>query len=202
MSSEARVFAGVDLHLSVCEKLILMQEDLHPIIKQREARVRWTAPENLHVTLKYIGEVDRSLIRHLHKAVETATAKHKPFLFMCAGLGAFPGGDCPRILHVPVTENAEKIEALASDIEEALAEIGFAEAAQPFHPWVTLGRVKTRSERIDLRDVMEALQGLKLGATEVRDVVLYESLLTPKGAQYRVLSRVHLAGVLETMKKA
>ncbi|OIP39077.1 MAG: 2'-5' RNA ligase [Deltaproteobacteria bacterium CG2_30_63_29] len=200
MTGTKRVFAGIEIDLRVCEKLVLVQEDLQGLIRQRLGKVTWVRPQNLHVTLKFVGEVEASLVERLQGAVATTAGKVEPFSFKTSGVGAFPEGNRPRILYSPITEGVDELVSLARGLDEAFSELGIAREAKDFVPHITLGRVKTPQVRIEMTDVVAALSELPLGTTMVRDVVLFESLLGPRGVRYEVLGRHTLAGV--TLERA
>lgn len=195
MTRTKRVFAGIEIDLGVCEKLVLVQEDLQSLIRQRQAKVSWVKPQNLHLTLKFVGEVEASLVERLQGALAEAVGKIEPFPFKTSGIGAFPDGDRPRILYSAISEGVEGLNHLVDAIESAFAELGIARETKPFVPHITLGRVKTPQVRIEMTDVVTALSELPLGVTTVRDVVLFESTLSPRGVQYDVLGRYYLAGI-------
>ena len=195
MSTRARVFVGVDLDLTVCEKLVLVQEDLLPIVRDRQAKVRWVPAPNLHLTLKFIGETEDAMIHRIRDVLNAIAAEQDPFSLVLSGVGAFPDAKKPRILYAASTKGTEDVKALAGAVESALVDIGLPAETRAYSPHVTLGRVKTPSRRLDVSDVVEALGELPLGTTEIRDLILFKTHMGTRGAHYEVVSRHRFRGV-------
>lgn len=189
---DTRVFVGLELSLPVTENLVLVQEDLQPLIEQRGAEARWIRPQNLHLGIKHIGGVDRSLIPRIHSALRRVTSTWESFQIGATGVGLYPSGSAPRIVHAEITEHAEVLLRLVARVEDELEALGLARDSRPYRPSVLLGRIRTSGDPIDMDDVAEALASLPLGVSDVADLVLYESLLTPKGEHYKVLTRAPL----------
>lgn len=196
MATDALVSVGIDLSLSVSENLALVQEDLAPLLAQRGAEVRWVPAAQLHVALKLVGRVERSLIPRVRDKLSAVVGAIDPFEFAVEGVEVFPDGSCPRQLLGRVGEGREQLEELAARVDAALAELGLAQERRPYRPDVLLGRLRTPQERVDLSDVVAALGELPLGRSLVRDATLLESHLTPKGSQLQVLARSLLRGVV------
>jgi 2'-5' RNA ligase len=192
MSETAYVFLGLDLHLHVCEQLMLIQEQLGEVVRESGAEVRWVAPEHIHLTIKMLGEIDRSLVRPIQDVLRQALIGCAPFKLVAKHIRAFPSGGVPRLLYAQITSGEEKLLGLREVVEDALARLGVARDRRPFKAHVMLGRVRTVNGPVDLSHVLGALTDLPLGASEIRDVAIIQSHLTPKGAQYQVLGRAPL----------
>ncbi len=190
MTSESkRLFIGIELDLQVTENLVLVQEDLQAIIKSRGAKVRWVAPENLHLTLRFLGETNGAFVQGIQENLELLAAQWRPFRVEMAGIGAFPDAQRPRILYAASHVGAETLCELSAAIVQALLPFGFPRDARPFLPHVTLGRVKTTAKRIDLSDAEQALHDINFGPSLIREIVLFHSTLGKKGPTYEVVSR-------------
>lgn len=194
----ARVFLGIDLNIRVCERLLLIQKELAPIIKDQDAKVRWVLPEHLHLTLRMVGDIERVLFKPLHAAIEKATLQHPPFKITTSTVQAYPSGDIPRILVAQITKGLEPLETLRQSIDIELESLGLQPDSRPFYASVVLGRIKTPQTRASLSGVLKALTDLPLGSSSVRDVSLMQSHLTPKGSQLQVFARAHLRGARVT----
>lgn len=144
-------------------------------------RVRWARPENVHLTLKFLGDVREELLEDLRIALEKTCARHAPFDVRLAGLGAFPSGRRARILWVGIDAGSDRLRSLAADLDVALAPLGFEREERAFAPHLTLGRIRGRPASFDLPPDMGGL------GFRVRHVELVESTLTPEGAIYRII---------------
>ena len=195
MSESLRVFIGIELSLGVCEKLSIVQEDLRPLVKERGGKVKWVEVDNIHLTLKFLGERHYENLLHVRDLMRGVAAKVKPFWLELEGLGGFPEDKEPRVLFAKVKEGEAALAKLVEGLDEALEGAGIQRDSRPFHPHVTLGRVNQEKYPLSLEDVIEALGSVPLGRTEVLECILYESVLGSNGPQYRVVERAQLKGV-------
>jgi RNA 2',3'-cyclic 3'-phosphodiesterase len=150
-------------------------------------RVRWTRPENIHLTLKFLGEVRKDALDGLRTALVEACAGHAPFDVTLAGLGAFPSARRARVLWAGVGAGSNRLRSLATDIDVALAPLGFEREKRPYIPHLTIGRMRGRPASLDL----PSTTGLRF---RVRHVELMESTLTTEGATYRTVEDFALEG--------
>jgi len=151
-----------------------------------EAPVRWVPIRNIHLTIKFLGNVSVSNLEVLKKILHAEVSRHAPFEISVGELGAFPSNRRPRVLWVGV-EAPPELHALQHGIETEMARLGYAREERPFSPHLTLGRVARNAESDDLRQIGQVLDSCKvgfLGATRVREVHLYRSDLQPGGAVY------------------
>lgn len=144
-------------------------------------RVRWAKPENVHLTLKFLGDVREEALDDLCAALGETCARHAPLDVGLAGLGAFPSARRARILWVSAEASSDRLRALAVDLDAALAPLGFEREERAFVPHMTLGRVRGRPASFDLPPDAQRL------GFRVRRVELVESTLTPEGAVYRTV---------------
>lgn len=153
--------------------------------------VRWVAAKNIHLTLKFLGDVSLNNLDILTKMLETEVAGHHPFEISVGSSGAFPGIRRPRVIWVGVEAPAE-LAAVQSGIENVVARLGYAGEERPFSPHLTLGRVSRSASAADIHQISQVLESTKvsfLGAACVREICLFRSDLHPTGAVYtRVFS--------------
>ena len=144
-------------------------------------RVRWASPENVHLTLTFLGDVREEVLGDLHAALEEVCAGHAPFDVELAGLGAFPSAQRARVLWTGVGAGFEELRSLAADLDDAFAHLGFGREERPYTPHLTLGRVRGRPVSFDLPP--------DAGGPEfrVQHVELVESTLTQGGAVYETV---------------
>jgi 2'-5' RNA ligase len=161
--------------------------------RDRAARlVRWVAPENIHVTLKFLGDVDAERMPALQRALADACADTAPFTLTIGGAGAFPNTRRPNVVWIGARGQIEIAARLAQKIDDACAALGFAREARPFAAHLTLGRVKrdaSPSERQLIGAMIENAQVADLGELRVERVSVMKSELKPGGSAY---SRLHV----------
>lgn len=156
--------------------------------------VRWVPPRNLHLTLKFFGDLGPDELDQAKDGLEEAVAGVAPFTLVLHGLGAYPGLAHPRVLWVGVAEGAKETQSLQSRVEAALAERGFPREARPYSPHLTIGRVGNPRGLEPLRTAITRDAHLRFGALPVSGLSLMRSDLSPAGARYAELSAVSFSG--------
>ncbi len=158
------------------------------------ADVKWVPPENMHLTLKFLGEVPAVEIPDVCRAVSEAVAEVDGFTFDLAGVGAFPKIERPRTIWLGVTAGVEKLAALQERIESGLKKLGYPPENRRFSPHLTLGRVKhVGPEPARLTETLRSLAERPAGTTEVDEVAVFSSELTREGPVYQALAHAGLA---------
>jgi len=178
--------------------------DLDPAVKTALAgllrKLRWRGPKGitwvreagLHITLKFLGEIDEAMAGRVGTALESAAAAVPAFRLAVRGTGAFPGAPrAPRVLWAGTDEPAPFAD-LFSRLETGLEALGFARETRPFHPHLTLGRVKSPSGVRDVLGELERWRDVEFGAMTVSGVTLFKSALRPDGAVYSPLTEARL----------
>lgn len=152
-------------------------------------RIRWSRSENVHLTLKFLGDVDEESLNDLRAILEDACAGDAPFEARLAGLGAFPSARRARIIWAGIGAGLEQLRSLAAGVDVALSSLGFERETRPYEPHLTLGRVRGRPVSLDLpAEVGDDL------LFEVRRSELTESTLTYGGPTYRTIEDFVLVG--------
>jgi RNA 2',3'-cyclic 3'-phosphodiesterase len=160
--------------------------------------VAWTRPEQIHLTLNFLGNVERARVEELARAMEAACCRGQPHLLQAHGLGCFPSAARPRIIWAGLRGAVDVLEALKRTLDEGLASLGFAPETRPFHPHLTIGRVKQLSggDRRHLGAALPAWREADFGPWTVERVNLMQSVLSPGGAEYAQLQSFLLPGVV------
>ncbi len=159
--------------------------DIQREISSSSAKIKLVEPENLHITLKFLGEVEEARIPVIVKALEGALKGVSKFRVKLEGVGAFPRVSRPNVIWVGVSEGRDPLIRLANLVEDALKKVGFPKEKRPFEPHLTIARVKYRSS--DLPGLITKVKGVEIGEIEVREVKLKKSTLTSKGPIYETL---------------
>lgn len=182
--SVIRAFIAIELPQPIHQRL---DEVIGNFKKQLEgAPIRWVPGQNIHLTLKFLGDVSLANLDLLTKALKNEIAGHTPFEISVGGLGAFPVMRRPRVIWVGV-EAPPELAAVQSGVENAMARLGYAREERPFSPHLTLGRVSRNANSADLRRIASVLETSKvsfLGAARAEEVCLFRSDLRPSGAVY------------------
>lgn len=182
-----RAFIAVDLDDPVIEKVCNVVE----ILKPRITEIRWLRKENLHLTLKFLGNIAESQVEPITAALRHPLGLFSPCTISAKGLGVFPDFRRPKILWVGLT--GDQLVQLAAEIESALMPIGFTPENRAFTPHLTIGRWREGSRPAkNLRQEIDNLNDFEFGACAVRQIVLFQSVLKPEGASYSELRTIQL----------
>jgi 2'-5' RNA ligase len=183
-----RLFISIDLPDALAEAVADVQEPLRDT-----PGLTLVEPEQAHVTLKFLGDVDEERIPDVEEAIETAVdaADVGPFETTVAGLGVFPSMDYISVVWAGIEDSAEEMTRLHEAIERETTAIGFDPEDHEFTPHVTLGRLKDARGKETVQRVVQGDQPT-LGRFRVQQVRLTESTLTPDGPRYETVARVSL----------
>ncbi|MBM3127321.1 MAG: RNA 2',3'-cyclic phosphodiesterase [Chloroflexi bacterium] len=157
--------------------------------------IRWVAPENIHITLKFLGDVDAAQMPTLQRAIADVCAAIPPFALTLGGVGAFPNTRKPSVVWIGARGQIEIAARLAQKIDDACAALGFAREARAFTPHLTLGRVKrdaSPNERQLIGALIEQTQIGDFGELRVERVSVMKSELKPGGSVYARLAMCQL----------
>ena len=192
--SVIRAFIAIDLPPEVLQCL----EDISQHLKKEMGgkSVRWVPSRNIHLTLKFLGDVSESNLDMLADILTTIAHGVNQFDLSVGGLGAFPKPHHPRVIWVGVEGPTELITAQRL-LESEMARLGYARDKRDFDPHLTIGRVARHSTRQDIRKIAEVLQSHTvgfIGCARVNALNLYRSDLKPSGAVY---TRLFSASLIE-----
>jgi 2'-5' RNA ligase len=183
--SVIRAFIAVDLTPEIVQRLDQVLHDLKARL-DADAPVRWVASGNIHLTLKFLGDVSLKHLDLLEKMLQAEVARHAAFELSVGELGAFPSTHRPRVVWVGVQAPPD-LGALQNGVETEMAHLGYAREERPFSPHLTLGRVARNAAPEAVRRLGLGLAAVKvgfLGAACIQAVHLYKSDLQPAGAVY------------------
>lgn len=185
-----RTFIAIELPSEIKDSLSRLQEEL----KASNADVKWVEPNNIHLTLKFLGEIDDKKIEKITKIIDDTAREKNKFQMHISSLGAFPKIDFPRVIWVGVDTGDKETKGIADELEEKIAKIGIPKEDRPFSSHITIGRTRSSLNREklvqDLKNKAE-LGGEKLEFS-VTKITLFKSTLTPHGPIYEVLKETNL----------
>lgn len=155
--------------------------------------VRAVRPEQLHLTLRFLGDTDEGLVDGLRNVMEGAVAGVAPLTLAFKGVGAFPNARKPRVVWIGL-EGAEPLMEIAGKLEEGAVSLGFAPERRGFRPHATVARIKQLRRRGRLSSLLDRWKGSEFGVMEVRSIELKRSQLLPEGAVHTTVLSVPLEG--------
>jgi 2'-5' RNA ligase len=191
----ARIFIAVKMPDDVIQKITRISNYFQK--QTPKEALKWVETENLHLTLKFLGEIPESTITKVQAILKAVADDQPPFDIAIAGLGMYPHAKRPRVVWLGV-EGVDPLIALHKQLDSELAKIGLREETRPFNPHLTLGRVRQRTSRETAAKVGDILSEFKvdsLGSFTVGDIHLIESQLTPQGPIYTTRFTTPLSAV-------
>jgi len=181
-----RAFIAVEIPLPIRQAVNSATSDLQ---KEINSLVRWVPMENMHLTLKFLGDVSPSNVDMLTQMIRAEADLFHCFDFELNGLGSFPNLKRPRVIYIGIQAPA-MLEALHRGIESASRRLGYESEERGFSPHLTIGRVKQNIAPAEQQTIRRALEGTKidsLGTARVDSLHLYKSDLQSTGSVYTKL---------------
>jgi len=180
-----RAFIAVDLPGEVTEEIRLIQSRIKPHLDQ----VRWVRPENIHMTLKFLGDVERSVIESMSVGMTEVMRSEGPLSFSVGGVGGFPRTERARVVWLGVRGDIERLAVLQSAIEDVANSFGVAREKRSFRPHLTIGRARSgRGMIAGLENVPGRDDAFEAGSFVAEGVTFFQSVLKSDGAMYRELA--------------
>ncbi|MBI3464029.1 MAG: RNA 2',3'-cyclic phosphodiesterase [Planctomycetes bacterium] len=189
MPKAIRTFIAVEISPAIRTRLVAMQQELASTAQE----VKWVEEENLHVTLKFLGQVDEREVYAVCRLVQEAVAGQAPFDMTVAGIGAFPNANRPRVLWAGVTAGGPELIQIHGHLERALRAEGYPREDRPYTPHITLGRIRQIKPNPQLAAALEQHRDWDVGQKQVREVLVMASQLSSGGPHYTVMGRGALA---------
>jgi RNA 2',3'-cyclic 3'-phosphodiesterase len=182
-----RTFIAIPLP-DECRTLL---EKMQQKLRSYGADVRWAAIPSIHLTLKFLGEAEPSIIPSLSESLESDTRSQDSFSLRLCGLGCFPNQINPRVIWCGIDGETAKLSLLQQRVEITCSRFGFAPENRGFHPHLTLGRVNGKR---NLQPLIECIKmGTDLESRFTADCFnIYKSALKPQGAAYSILKTIAL----------
>jgi 2'-5' RNA ligase len=178
-----RTFVAIDLPSEIRRNIARLTDLLRPAAPE----VRWARPENLHFTLKFIGELSAGAIAEATNRLASIRVP-EPLSLRVRGAGFFPNERAPRVIWLGL-ENGLALSALASQVEEVLFPLGIPKEKRPFAPHLTLGRLKIPAPVPAAQEILRRQEPLDFGSFVAKEFYLYESQLASSGSVYRKIAR-------------
>lgn len=186
-----RTFCAVELPRELKERLLEHVVKLRALVP--EAKASWSRDTNIHLTLKFLGEIRKASVADLGTAVTNAVNGIPPFRILVSDAGVFPNRRDPRVLWIGVLDPEAQLENLHSRLENECEQKGFPRESRRFHPHLTLARLRSQRRA---RELARAHEELKFDAEEVTvsEVLIIRSELNSSGSKYTTISKHPLKG--------
>lgn len=153
--------------------------------------VKWVTTQNLHVTLKFLGDTLEDLLPEIEEKLFRISLSHVSFRVKLYGAGIFPNKRNPRVIWLDMLDS-DRLNKLQVDIEDSMLSIGFTKDNRPFSPHLTIGRIRSLRGTDQLTKMVETLKDKDFGNIEVYKFSLMKSDLKPTGAQYTIIAEFDL----------
>lgn len=186
MEDSMVVFRGfIAMDITPTPKILAFEED----IQKTDADVKLVEPENIHITIKFLGDTDERHIDAIEQCMKESVRGITPFPVTLKGTGVFPNTKYVKVLWVGISD-AGSIAPIAQAIDTALVPLGFKKEQRGFSPHLTVGRVKSARNKDRLLRVVQQYTTEEFMVQEINTLVLKKSELTPKGPIYSTLREV------------
>ncbi len=184
-----RTFIAIELPQEIKDSLGRLQGKL----KAAGADVKWVEPKNIHLTLKFIGEIDEQTQGKVSSGLKEISRASSPFGAALSSCGAFPDTSSPRVIWAGISQGDKEIKFIAQLIEDRLAAAGIPPETRAFSSHITLGRTRSSKNRRELAKLLLYLAEKPLeGQFAVNKITLFKSTLTPHGPTYEILKEFSL----------
>jgi len=178
-----RTFIAIELPEEIIYTISKVQEK----IRSHGFKIRWVRPENIHLTLKFLGDIKEADTEKVARAVSESVTGYHPILLAVKGIGVFPGIKRPRVLWLGISKQLDLLTALQRTLDEKLEAIGFPKEKRPFRGHLTIGRIKDKIDPKRLHGVLKEFTQFESEHFFAHRIILYKSELKPKGAVYTKL---------------
>ncbi len=186
-----RLFIAIDIDKKNKDALKVLQRDLQSKADIKRDDAKWVSPEKIHLTLKFLGEVEETKAVEICNIVKNVASRHKGFELAVESVGYF-GGRSARVLWVGTSSGSENLHQLQKDIEQQLAVAGWPEDSREFNGHLTICRIRNPRAGIKLAAAAEDYKDFKLGVVSADSVSVYQSQLTSSGPVYTLLGNYKL----------
>ncbi|MFH0827731.1 MAG: RNA 2',3'-cyclic phosphodiesterase [Candidatus Omnitrophota bacterium] len=188
-----RAFIAIELPQEIKTTLSRLQAKL----KTAGADVKWVEPKNIHLTLKFLGEIDEQTIEKLNSCLEKIRKIKKPFTLNLSSPGAFPNPASPRVIWVGIKQGNTEIKEITLLLEKQSTEIGLTPENREFSAHITIGRTRSGKNRRELSKILSDLSqnSLEDNLFTVDKITFFKSTLTSRGPVYEAIKEFHLSAI-------
>ncbi|SRR5512133_1073532 len=185
-----RLFVALEPPDAVRRRLAALGVELRRAAGRAADDVRWVPPENVHLTLQFLGAVPGERVAGVEAALRAAAAQARPLSLEVRGAGGFPNARRPRVVWAGLAGDTAALGQLAQDLGRRLAPLGFPPEERPFSAHLTLGRSRDGRGAPGLAGALASAADAPPAPWRAVEVVLFESHLSPRGPRYEAIARV------------
>ena len=180
--SEIRAFLAIDLDDDLKPKINKIIKEF----KQIDTKIKYVELTNLHLTLKFFGDIDKNGLKLLEDAIANVVSEFEPFKINISGCGSFPNNNHIKVIWVGI-EDDSILKDLHDKLDKEFARIGF-DKDRKFSTHLTIGRMKSAKNKDKVKSTIEEFSNFEIGEMEVSQISLKKSTLTPRGPIYEDIS--------------
>ena len=184
-----RTFIAIEISEEIRNALAQAQSHL----KYAGADVKWVEPVNIHLTLKFLGEITEEKCAKVKAALDSVAAATKPFELSIKDIGAFPKIEYPRVIWIGLDKGAKETTEIAAKVDEGLSKLGFEKKSRPFAAHLTIGRVRSAKNRDALKEKVTSHKTQVTSPYLITSMILFQSTLTSRGSIYTMLHEAKFA---------
>ncbi|MCX5705663.1 MAG: RNA 2',3'-cyclic phosphodiesterase [Candidatus Omnitrophica bacterium] len=189
-----RTFIAIELPKDIKDSLSRLINKL----KETGADVKWVAPQNIHLTLKFLGERDDKKVKEISEILDEVARNHLAFQIQINALGAFPNLNSSRVIWVGIDQGDIETKNIFKDLEDLICKVGIPKEDRAFSSHITIGRTRSAKRLAELSQVITSLNE-SIGRENLNftagSITLFKSTLTPKGPIYEALKVVNLTTI-------
>jgi len=182
------------------EEVIVSLEDLQRSLKKQDLKLRWVHPENIHLTLKFLGDISADKIQAVKRVIQDVSLSQTVFSLKAKGLGVFPTVKKARVLWSGIHGDVIRLGNFQSNLDRALADMGFEPEKRSFRGHLTLGRIKGRVDGRTLASAFSRFGSFASPPFKAERLILFKSDLKPSGAVYKELFGENLSNANDTVQ--
>ena len=183
-----RLFIAIEIEKRIKERII----DSLNLLKKADAGVRWVACENIHATVKFLGNIDAKTLPALIKYIDNVVSFFSPFKIQIANVGAFPTIKKPRILFVCIQDKENNLIKIFEELEKGIEKYGIKRDTKNYVGHITIGRTKSQKNLRKLTELLQSDSDRFFGQEKVHYISLIQSELTPDGPIYTTIKQFQL----------
>ena len=184
-NEKIRTFIAIDIKAS--SDLIAFENEF----KNIDSKIKIVEPNNIHITLKFLGDTDIHLIDDIHKKIEKSVNEIKPFDIKLEGTGVFPNTNYLKVIWVGI-KNGQQLEEISNKIDKNLNELGIKKEKRKFSAHLTIARIKSANNKDKILKIIGKYKNYNFGIINVHSIKLKKSVLTPKGPIYTNIKIIKL----------
>jgi len=183
-----RTFIALDLTEETKQELTRLQSGL----KKSQADVKWVNPQNIHLTLKFLGEISEQQVNQVKEVLDRISSQFKPYEITLSGIGAFPKVENPRVIWVGIESGKNETKKIAEILSVELEKAGFQKEDREFKSHLTVGRVRSPKNKDNLKTAIQSISFSPQAKIPIDYITLYQSTLTPQGPIYIPLHKTSI----------